>query len=119
MFQHNYLSRYITQDTQAIYRGLAPQMAVMRAASGMTRSIDQRRSRSLDDSQLAQVSRHPEVKLLRRSQQSLKKRIRARYGAISHTEGTEIHRLYQGACRRLQSKKKAVKKAMMAEIRAK
>jgi hypothetical protein len=64
VFQHNYLSRYITQDTQAIYRGIAPQTAVIRAASGMARSIDQRRPRELNDQQLAEVGRHPEVKLL-------------------------------------------------------
>ena len=29
VFQRNYLSRYITRDTQAIYRGLAPQTAVI------------------------------------------------------------------------------------------
>ena len=119
MFQHNYLSHYITQDTQAIYRGLAPQVAMMRAASGMTRSIDQRRPRALNDIQLAEVGRHPEVKLLQRSRKSLAKRIRANYGTISRTKGAEIHKLYQEACRRLQSTKKAVKKAMMAEIRAK
>lgn len=64
VFQLNYLSRYITQDTQAIYRGLAPQTAVIRAASGMARTIDQRRPRALNDNQLAEISRHPEVKLL-------------------------------------------------------
>jgi hypothetical protein len=57
VFQHNYLSRYITQDTQAIYRGLAPQTAVIRAASGMARTIDQRRPRALNDDQLAEVCR--------------------------------------------------------------
>ncbi|KAK6419878.1 hypothetical protein LTR95_017003 [Oleoguttula sp. CCFEE 5521] len=40
VFQHNYLSRYITSDTQVIHRGLGAQTALMRAASGMSRSID-------------------------------------------------------------------------------
>ena len=119
VFQHNYLSRYITQDTQAIYRGLAPQTAVIRAASGMARSIDQRRPRELNDQQLAEVGRHPEVKLLQRRKEGLKKRIRAKYGTISRARGTKAYMKYREAYGQVQSKKKAVKKAMLAEIKAK
>ena len=117
VFQHNYLSRYITQDTQAIYRGLEPQTAVMRAASGMTRSIDPRRPRHLTDIQLAEVKQHPEVKLLLRVRKSLAKQIRAKYGTISRTKGTKIYNRYQQACRQHHSKKKAVRKALMAQVK--
>ena len=118
VFQHNYLSRYITQDTQAIYRGLDPQAAVMRAASGMTRSIDPRRPRHLSDSQLAEVKRHPEVKLLLRIRNGLAKRIRANYGTISRTKGTKIYERYQQVYRQHQSKEKAVRKALIAQLKA-
>lgn len=53
-------------DTQAAYRGLKPQSALMRAASGMSRTIDPRRPRKLSLTQKAEVDRHPEVRLLRR-----------------------------------------------------
>ena len=117
VFQHCYLLRYITQDTQAIYRGLEPQTAVMRAASGMTRPLDPRRPRHLTDIELAEVKRHPEVKLLLRVRKSLAKRIRAKYGIISRTKGTKIYDMYQQACRQHHSKKKAVRKALMAQVK--
>ena len=118
VFQHNYLSRYITQDTHAIYRGLDPQTAVMRAASGMTRSIDPRRPRHLSASQLAEVNRHPEVRLLRRMRTRFAKRIRAKYGTISRTKGMKIYEQYQQIYRQHQSKKKAVRKTLMAQAKA-
>ena len=118
VFQHNYLSRYITQDTQAIYRGLDPQTAVIRAASGMSRSIDRRQPRSLNKSQLAEVGRHPEVKLLLRVRNNLAKRIREKYRAISRTKGTKAYEAYQQACRAYRSKRKAVRKTLMAEVKA-
>ena len=118
VFQRNYLSRYITQDTQAIYRGLDPQTAVMRAASGMSRTIDRRQPRTLTEDQLAQVGRHPEVKLLLRVRKNLAKRIRDRHGAISRTKGMRVYEVYQQAFRAHLSKREAVRKALMAEIKA-
>ena len=90
----------------------------MRAASGMNRSIDPRRPRSLSDRQLAEVKRHLEVKLLLRTRNALAKQIRGEYGTISRTKGTEIHELYARAYRRPQSRKKAVQKAFMTEVEA-
>lgn len=118
MFQQNYLSRYITQDTHAIYRGLSPQTAVMRAASGMSRSIDPRRPRSLDEAQAAQVRRHPEVRLLLRTRNALAKQIRAAHGTVSKSKGSGAYDLYMLAHRRLQSKRKAVRKALLAEAQS-
>ena len=92
---------------------------MIRAASGMARSIDQRRPRALNDQQLAKACRHPEVRLLQRGKEGLKGRIRAKYRTISRARGTEWYRKYWEACRQVQSEKKAVKKAMMAEIKAK
>lgn len=61
VFQRHYLPRYISADTQAAYRGMAPQSAVMRAVSGMRRSIDPRRPRKLTAEQSAGIKRHPRV----------------------------------------------------------
>lgn len=87
----------------------------MRAASGMTRSLDQRRPRALSDNQIAEARRHPEVRLLLRIRKRLAKTIRAQYGTISRTRGTVVYDSYQEACRKYQSKIKAVRKALMAE----
>ncbi|KAL8626093.1 hypothetical protein Q9189_008226 [Teloschistes chrysophthalmus] len=70
VFQKNYASRYML-DTQAAYRGQRPQTALMRAASGMSRTIDPRRPRKLNLAQQTEVNRHPEVRLLRRRLKSL------------------------------------------------
>ncbi|KAK3166768.1 hypothetical protein OEA41_009893 [Lepraria neglecta] len=59
VFQKNYASRYMP-DTQAVYRGLKPQTALMRAASGISRPIDPRRPRKLNLAQQAEADRYPE-----------------------------------------------------------
>ena len=118
VFQQNYLSRYVTQDTQAIYRGLDPQTDVIRAASGMTRSIDPRCPRRLSKSQLDEVKQHPEVILLLRRRNNLWMRIRAEYGKIAHAKGTDEYYQYQEAYRRHRSKRKAVQKALMKQVQA-
>ncbi|EKG09600.1 hypothetical protein MPH_13345 [Macrophomina phaseolina MS6] len=64
VFQRHYLPRYISADTQAAYRGMAAQSAVMRAASGMRRSIDPRRPRNLTIKQSASIEKHPKVTVL-------------------------------------------------------
>lgn len=69
----------------------------------MIRSIDRRRPTSLNESQLAEVSRHSEVRLLLRVRNSLAKRIRANDGTISRTKGTKVYEAYRahGSKRRL------------------
>ena len=56
-------------DTHAAYRELEPQVAVMGAASGLSRTIDTRRPRKLTAAQRAQVERHPEESRLESSYQ--------------------------------------------------
>ncbi|KAK4570554.1 hypothetical protein LTR86_002636 [Recurvomyces mirabilis] len=119
VFEHNYLSRYITQDTQAAYRGLEPQTAVIRAASGMSRSIDPHRPRVLNSRQLAELDRHPEVILARRVRDRTAQSIRTRHTTITRCKCLEARKEYQQAqCAYLQSKRDA-RKSMMKHIRAK
>ncbi|TKA67115.1 hypothetical protein B0A55_11012 [Friedmanniomyces simplex] len=113
VFEHNYLSRYITQDTQAAYRGLEPQTAIIRAASGMSRSIDPHRPRSLAKRQLAKVDRHPEVVLARRVRDRVAKSIRARHTTITRSDGTAAHEEYQQAQRAYLRTKREARKCMM------
>lgn len=61
VFQQHYLPRQISADTQAAYRGLPAQSAIMRAATGMKRGIDPRRPRRLSPDQLSQIEKHPKV----------------------------------------------------------
>jgi len=115
VFQHSYLSRYITADTQAAFRGLEPQTALMRAASSMSRTIDPRRPTELSEEQQAQVRRHPEIKLLRRTRDCLKTKMRARYGHTTRAKGLDIYVAYHNTRLQLERRKKAIRKAMLAE----
>ena len=63
IFQKNYASWYMP-DTQATYHGLKPQTTLMRAAGGMSRTIDHHRPKKLTLAQQAEVDCHPEVRLL-------------------------------------------------------
>lgn len=82
-------------DTQAAYRGLEPQTALMRAASGLSRTIDPRRPRRLTIAQQAEVRRHPEIKLLHQKLQSLRKTFRDNKKSISKMKGTPLYYEYQ------------------------
>ena len=83
----------------------------------MTRSIDPRRPRSLTPRQLAEVKRHPEVKLLLRRRTSLAKQLRAECGTISKSKRTALYRVYQCVYREHRQKKFAVRKAVLAQVK--
>ncbi|KAK3070782.1 hypothetical protein LTR53_009843 [Teratosphaeriaceae sp. CCFEE 6253] len=117
VFQHNYLSRYITQDTQVAYRGLEPQTAIIRVASGMSRSIDTLRPRSLTDRQLAKVNRHPEVIFARRVRDRLVKQVRSHHTTITRSKGTTAYEAYQRAQRMYLYTKRTTHKAMIKLVK--
>ncbi|KAH7021750.1 hypothetical protein B0J12DRAFT_610692 [Macrophomina phaseolina] len=75
VFQQHYLPRHISADTQAAYRGLPAQSAVMRAASGMSRGLDARRPRKISAEQLHQIEKHPKVKRSRKRMDELKLKV--------------------------------------------
>ena len=118
VFQNRYLSRYITADTQAAYRGLEPQTALMRAASGMSRTIDPRRPRKLTVAEQEDVDRHPEVRLLRRRRQSLRKFFKDRKRSIASMKGTSVYKEYQTAYHAHPNEKRRQEKALLKEVRA-
>ena len=117
VFQKNYASRYMP-DTQAAYRGLEPQTALMRAASGMSRTIDPRRPRRLTTAQRAEVQRHPEVKLLHRRLRSLQQIFRDRKRSIASMKGTSLHHEYQNAYRTHRKVQRRYEGAFLKEVRA-
>ncbi|KAJ9646989.1 hypothetical protein H2199_001975 [Coniosporium tulheliwenetii] len=117
VFQHNYLSRHITADTQAAYRGLPPQVTVMRAATGMSRTIDKRRPRALTPEQVREAHRHLEVQNLFRIKEDLKTQIKSRGRTISSFQGTKIHDEYKKAQRAYLSEFEYQKKALLSEVK--
>lgn len=77
-------------DTQAAYRGLKPQTALMRAASGMSRTIDLRRPK-LNLAQQAEVDRPPELRILRRRLKLLQPIFQDRKRYIASAKGTPLY----------------------------
>ncbi|KAK3625377.1 hypothetical protein LTR56_020462 [Elasticomyces elasticus] len=118
VFERNYLSRCITQDTQAVYRGLEPQTAVVRLASSMMRSKDARQPTSLTPAQDRDVNQYPELRLLLRTRTSLAARIRAAYGTVKNADGTELHSIFQSIRREYHQRQKALRRARLKEIKS-
>ena len=117
VFQKSYLSRYITSDTQAVYRGLAPQTDVIRVASGMSRTIVRRRPIALSDYDLGQLRRRPELQLLRRRIDKTKARIIKRFGSQKKAKGAPIHQVYCQSQRNYLNTLRRMAKARLAKLR--
>ena len=96
-------------DTQAAYRGLKPQTALMRAAGGMSRTIDPRRPRRLTPAQQAEVDCHPEVRLLRR--------IRDQKRSVAGRKGTPSYDQYQRAYRAHRNSRRRREKALLVDVK--
>ena len=82
-------------DTQAAYRGLKSQIALMRAAGGMSRIIDPRRSQRLNLAQQVEVDRYPEVRLLRRRLNSLLQTFQDQKRSIRSMKGIPLYDHYR------------------------
>jgi len=104
-------------DTQAAYRGLKPQTALMRAASGMSRTIDPRRPRRLTLAQQAEVDRHPEVRLLRRRLKLLLQTFQEQKRSIASTKGTPLYDHYRQAYQAHRNLKRRHEKALLTEVK--
>ncbi|KAL8809508.1 MAG: hypothetical protein Q9223_007917, partial [Gallowayella weberi] len=116
VFQKNYASRYMP-DTQAAYRGLKPQTALMRAASGMSRTIDPRRPRKLNLAQQAEVDCHPEVRLLHRRLKSLLQIFQKQKRSIASTKGTLLYHRYRQAYQAHRNLRRRHEKALLTEVK--
>jgi len=104
-------------DTQAAYRGLKPQIALMRAASGMSRTIDPRRPRRLNLAQKEEVDRHPEMRLLRRRLKSLQQTFHNQKRSIASTKGTPLYDHYRQAYQAHRNLKRRHQKALLIEVK--
>jgi hypothetical protein len=116
VYEQNYLPRYITQDTQAAYRGLVPQVALTRLASGMSRTIDTRQPRYLNTEQATQVNRHPEVRLMMRKRDAIRNRVRLAFGSVALARGSDLAESYNRARRDYQKTRKAVSRAILKQV---
>ncbi len=90
----------------------------MRAASGMSRTIDRRRPRKLEAAQKAEVDRHPEVRLLRRRLRSMKKVFQDQKRTIVSTKGTPVYDEYQKAYRAHRNQKRRLEESLLKEVKA-
>ena len=104
-------------DTQAAYRGLKPQTALMRAASGMSRTIDPRRPRKLSLVQKAEIDRHPEVRLLRRRLKLLLQAFQDQKRSIASMKGTPLYHHYRQAYQAHRNLKRRLEKALLVEVK--
>ena len=104
-------------DTQAAYRGLKPQTALMRAASGMSRTIDPRRPRRLSLAQQAEVDHHPEVRLLRRRLKLLLQTFQDQKRSIASGKGTPLYNRYRQAYHAHRNLRRRHEKALLTEVK--
>ncbi|KAL8639991.1 MAG: hypothetical protein Q9228_003047 [Teloschistes exilis] len=112
----NYASRYMP-DTQAAIGGLRPQTALIRAVSGMSRTIDPRRPRKLNLAQQAEVDRHPEVRLLHRRLKSLLQTFRDQKRSVVSMKGTLLYSHYRQTYQALRNLRRRHEKALLTEIK--
>ena len=96
-------------DTQAAYRGLKPQTALIRAAGKISRTIEPRRPRKLTPAQQAEVDRYPEVRLLQR--------IRDQKRSVAGGRGTLSYEQYQRAYWAYRNSRRRRKKAFLIEVK--
>lgn len=119
VFQTDYLSHHITLDTQAAYRYLPPQMAIIRAATGMSRTIDKRRPRHLTQAQQEEAHRHPRVQSLLRKKMDLEDMMKGQVRTVKSYKGTRIYKEYQEATQAYEREFNFQKKALLKEIKKK
>jgi len=104
-------------DTQAAYRSLKPQTALMRAASGMSRTIDPRRPRKLNLAQQVELDCHPEVRLLRRRLKSQLKIFQDQKRSITSMRGTLLYKDYRQTYQAHRNTRRRYEKALLKEVK--
>ncbi|KAH7025324.1 hypothetical protein B0J12DRAFT_610384 [Macrophomina phaseolina] len=118
VFQRHYLPRYISADTQAAYRGMAAQSAVMRAASGMRRSIDPRRPRNLTTKQSASIENHPKVTALGEKRDKVSQELaRAKLSKVSPAVLSSLRSARHDAVLAYQREKRRQRQALLSKLK--
>ena len=104
-------------NTQVAYRGLIPQTALMRAASGISRTIDPRRPRKLSLTQQAEIDRYPEVRLLHRQLKSLLRTFQEQKRSIASMKGTPLYNHYRRTYQSHRNMRRRHEKALLTEVK--
>ncbi len=104
-------------DTQIVYRDLKSQIALMRAASEMSRTIDSRRSRKLNLAQQAKVDRHSKVRLLRRRLKFLLQTFQDQKRSIVVAKGTPLYDQYRQIYQAHRNLRRRHEKTLLIEIK--
>lgn len=118
VFQKNYAFRYMS-DIQIIYRDLNLQIALMRAANRMSRTIDSRRLRKLSFAQQIEIDRYSKIRFLRRRLKSLLQILQDQKRSIVSIKGTLLYDYYRQVYQVYRNLKRRHKKALLIEIKEK
>ena len=81
----------IRYDTQAAYLGNASQADLIQAANRMSRWMDPRRPKRLNDEQRDTIKREKEIQELQDYRDRLYTDIREKYGPMEKAKGEDIH----------------------------
>ena len=123
VFQQSYLSRHISADVQAAYRGYEPQVALMRAATGLLASKDKRRPWELTPEQQEKARNHPKIKVYRDAFDEYKKWVKHEFQSLRRVkEDPELRDLYEEynlLRRNIRNETVAQERAYLEEIKAK
>lgn len=118
VFQQHYLPRHISADTQAAYRGIPAQSAILRAASGMSRGLDARRPRKVSADQLHQIEKHPKVEKSRKKMDKLKLKVKqAKREGLSNPHLPALQAAKDEAVRAHRNEKRRQKEALLRKSR--
>lgn len=101
------------------YRGLDQQTALIRYATGISRTIDKRRPWALTPKQRKEIKSRPQVSRLATCRKAYKKWIDAEFGGAEAVAGTEIEREYDQIIRDLRNETAYQERLFLDEITAK
>jgi len=122
VFEKRYLPHHTTADVVAAYRGFDPQIALLRAATGLSRTIDKRRPWKLKAEQRRQVQDHPKVKLYADALQAYQKWVDAELGGVKairdNPDFEDLYEEYQQLVRNVRNEKSVQERAYLEEIKA-
>jgi len=109
VFEKRYFPHYTTADVLAAYRGLNPQIVLLRAATGLSRTIDKRRPWRLEAEQRRRVQDYPKVKMYFDALQAYQKWVDAELGGLKvirdNPDFEDLYEEYQQLVRNVRNEK--------------
>ena len=122
VFEKRYLPHHTTADVLAAYRGLDPQVALLRAATGLSRTIDKRRPWRLKAEQRKWVQDHPKVKMYSHALQAYQEWVDEELGGLKvirdNPDFKDLYEEYQQLVRNVRNEKSFQERVLLEEIKA-